>query len=91
MYKIGLPWWLSGKDPPANAGDMGSVPGPEDPTCQGETKPMGHNYALEPGNCNCGSPHTLEPMLCNKRSHCSEKPMHRNWRKTCAKTLHSQK
>ena len=25
MYKIGLPWWLSGKDPPANVGDMGSI------------------------------------------------------------------
>ena len=22
----GLPWWLSSKDPPANAGDMGSIP-----------------------------------------------------------------
>lgn len=44
MYKIEFPWWLSGKDPPANAGDVGSVPGPEDPTCQGEAKPMGHNY-----------------------------------------------
>ena len=53
MYKIGLPWWLSGKDPPANAGDMGSVPGPEDPTCQGETKPMGHNY--EPVLSNLGT------------------------------------
>ena len=23
---LGLPWWLSGKDMPANAGDMGSIP-----------------------------------------------------------------
>ena len=23
----GLPWWLSGKEPPANAGDVGSIPG----------------------------------------------------------------
>ena len=29
MYKIELPWWLSGKDPPASAGDVGSVPGPD--------------------------------------------------------------
>ena len=24
---MGLPWWLSGKNPPANAGDTGLVPG----------------------------------------------------------------
>ena len=27
----GLLWWLSGKDPPANAGDTSPIPGPEDP------------------------------------------------------------
>ena len=27
MTFIGLPRWLSGKEPPANAGDMGSIPG----------------------------------------------------------------
>ena len=25
--KCGLPWWLSGKNPPKNIGDMGSIPG----------------------------------------------------------------
>ena len=37
------------KDLPANAGDMGSIPG--DPKCLGATKRMPHNYwacALEP-------------------------------------------
>ena len=24
---FGLPWWLSGKNLPANAADMGSIPG----------------------------------------------------------------
>ena len=24
----GFPWWLSGKSPPANAGDTGLIPGP---------------------------------------------------------------
>ena len=24
---IGLPWWLRGKNPPANVGDVGSIPG----------------------------------------------------------------
>ena len=32
------------KNLPANAGDMGSSPGPEDPTCHGAAKPVGHNY-----------------------------------------------
>ena len=31
------------KNPPANAGDMGSSPVQEDPTCHGATKPL-HNY-----------------------------------------------
>ena len=31
LYPVmGLPWWLSGKDPPANAGDVGLIPGLED-------------------------------------------------------------
>ena len=25
MAKMGLPWWLSGKNPPASAGDTGSI------------------------------------------------------------------
>ena len=32
------------KNPPANAGDTGSSPGPEDPTCHRATKPASHNY-----------------------------------------------
>ena len=32
------------KNLPANAGDMGSIPGPEDPTCRRATKPVRHNY-----------------------------------------------
>ena len=31
----GLPWWLSGKDPPANAGDMGLIPGSGRPPGEG--------------------------------------------------------
>ena len=33
------------KSPPVNAGDMGSIPGREDPTCHGATKALCHNYA----------------------------------------------
>ena len=29
---------------PANAGNMGSIPGLEDPTCCEATKPLCHNY-----------------------------------------------
>ena len=32
------------KNPPANAGDMGSSPGLGSPTCHGATKPLCHNY-----------------------------------------------
>ena len=32
------------KNPPANAGDTGSSPVREDPTCRGVTKPVCHNY-----------------------------------------------
>ena len=31
VIKKKIPWWLSGKDPPANAGDVSSVLGQEDP------------------------------------------------------------
>ena len=32
------------KNPPANAGDTGSSPSLEDPTCRRATKPASHNY-----------------------------------------------
>ena len=32
------------KSPSADAGDMGSIPDPEDPTCHGAAKPVGHSY-----------------------------------------------
>ena len=48
---------------------------PEDPTCLGATKPVGHRG---PGATTTEAPHALEPVLCNKRCHVSEKPAHRN-------------
>jgi len=54
---------------PANAGNVGSILGQEDPTHHGKTKPIRHKY---------WSPHFPEPMLGNKRSHCNEKPSHHN-------------
>ena len=53
------------KNPPANAGDMGSIPGPgRFHTFLGATKPV----ATTTDAC------TLEPRLWNKRSHGNEKP-----------------
>ena len=42
--KAGFPGGTVDKNPPANAGDMGSIPGLEDSTCLGATKPV---------HCNC--------------------------------------
>jgi len=43
-----LSWGLPGdsvvKNPPANAGDTGSIPGPERSHMLGATKPGSHNY-----------------------------------------------
>ena len=36
-----LPWWLSGKIPPANIGDMGSIPG------SGRSPGEGNGYQLQ--------------------------------------------
>ena len=64
-----LPGGPAVNNPPANAGDTSSIPGPEDPTCHRATEPMHHN---------CWSPHALKPMLCKRRSHSNEKPEHHN-------------
>lgn len=42
--KGGLPWWLSDKDSPPNAGDTGLISDQEDPTCLRRTKPVQHNH-----------------------------------------------
>ena len=39
-----LPWWYSDGNLPASAGDRGSIPGREDPTCPGAAKPVRHDY-----------------------------------------------
>ena len=77
------------KNPPVNAGDTGSSPGPGKfhmPSTA--TKPMRHNYracVLEPVSHSYWArvpqllkPMRLEPVLCNKRSHCNEKPVYHN-------------
>ena len=52
--------------PPANAGDMASIPG------------QGRSHILQ-GN-SAHAPQRLKSVLCNKRRHCNEKPMCRNRR-----------
>ena len=69
------------KNPPANAGDTGSSPGP------GRSHMPRSNQAHAPQLLSLRSrarepqllkPTHLEPVLCNKRSHRNEKPVHRN-------------
>ena len=52
------------ESPPANAVDMGSIPGifQENPTYRRATKPMHHNYLA----------HALETVSCNYRAHVPE-------------------
>ena len=51
------------KNPSANAGHTGSIPG------LGRSPMLWGNSTHVPQLL---SPHTLEPVLCNKRSHCNE-------------------
>ena len=39
---IGLPRWFSGKDPPANAGDAGSIPGLRRSPGEANSNPLQH-------------------------------------------------
>ena len=76
------------KNLPANAGDTGLIPGPEDPTCCEATKSVQHSYwdcVLEPENHNYLAnllqllkPTPPCPRACNKRNHHNEKPENRH-------------
>ena len=78
------------ESPPANAGGMGSIPGP------GSSHMLQENWAfvsqlLSP-QVATPEAHHLEPVLHNKRSHCNEKPSHCKKKAHAAtKTQHSQK
>ena len=46
---MGLPWWLGGEEsPPANAGDVGSVPGSGRSPGAGHGNPLQYSYAENP-------------------------------------------
>ena len=51
IQKIGLPWWLSGKESATNAGDMDLIPGPGT-SHMPWSKPVYHNCRA----------HTLQPL-----------------------------
>ena len=81
MVDGGFPSGTVVKNPPANAGDMGSSPG------QGRSHMPWSNKACVPQLLNLRSkarepqllkPARLEPVVCNKRRHHNEKPVHRN-------------
>ena len=46
--KVGLPWWLSGKESTCNAGDTGSVPGLGRSPGEGNDNPLQHCYLWNP-------------------------------------------
>ena len=68
------------KNPPANAGDTGSSPGPgrshmpQSNLAHAQLLSL-RSRAHEPQLL---KPMRLQPMLCNERSHLDEKPVHRN-------------
>ena len=78
------------KNPPANAGDTGSIPNP------GRFHMLWGN---EVGTLQLLKPTCSRALLCNKGSQCNEKPMHYSWRvahatreslRTATKTQHRQ-
>ena len=74
MLKIiimSFPGGAGDKNPTANAGDMGSIPGPGRPYMQQSNSAPMHNYracALETRSHNYGSLSARKPMLPSKRS-----------------------
>ena len=64
----GLLWWSMNKNLPANAGNTGSVPDPEDPPCRGTAKPVCHNYwAQVPTACVLQQEKSLQWEACAVR------------------------
>ena len=73
------------KNPPANGGDTGSIPGPgRDPTCRRATKPLCHNYwacTLEPASHNYWAlePQLLKPTRLEPRVHAPQQEKPPQW------------
>ena len=60
------------KNPPANAGNMSSIPGPAK-IPHAARAPLLLSLCSRAGELRLLCPHALEPLL-HKRSHCNEKP-----------------
>ena len=75
----GFPRVSMAKNPPANAGEVGSIPGSGRSHVCGATEPVCHNYwacALKPTHLNYWNLQTLDLRFHNKKSHHDEKPVH---------------
>ena len=48
MMSYGLPWWLSGKEPPDNAGHPGSIPGSGKSPREGNGSPLQYSWLGNP-------------------------------------------
>ena len=46
--KLGLPWWLNGKNPPANAGNIGSISGSGRSLRKGNGNPLQYSCLGNP-------------------------------------------
>ena len=71
----GFPGGSVVKNPPTNAGDTGSIPGP------GGSHMLRCATTIEPMLYSLGTttePMCLEPVLCNKRMYRNEKPANHN-------------
>ena len=71
--RLGLPWWLSGKESTCQCRRRGFHPWARKiphalELCAKTVEPL------------LWSPGAIQPMLCNKWSHCNQKPAHRNKR-----------
>ena len=86
MWNLGFPGGSMVKNPPANAGGLGSIPDPGRPhipagqlsPCAITTEPVPRNpgtTAAEPRCCSCWKSSTLEAVR-RKRSLCNEKLVH---------------
>ena len=73
---FGLSWWQVDKNPSANAGDTGSIPGLGRFYMLKATKPMSHNYRAH--KLKLLKPMYLEPVHHKERRRHNEQPMHHN-------------
>ena len=48
LRHFGLSWWLSGKEPPASAGDVGSIPRLGRSLGEGNGNPLQYSYLGNP-------------------------------------------